>query len=464
MVAYLQGKISESKTARWFVLLLVSLTLMCGYFLADVVAPLQELLGEIFGWSETEYGMFNSGYGWFNLFLLMLIFTGMILDRLGPRFTGVMAVGVMLAGIAVKYFAIAHIDPTRMFDFWFFGERVVRLQVLVASLGFALFAVGYETFGITATKIVVRWFKGKEMALALGLNVAFARLGTFLALAVPLPLVKAFGGKLGTPILFGMILLAIGFVAFMLYVVMDRKLDAEKKQEAMGDDERLHARDIFSIIRLRGFWYIAILCLLFYAAVNPFVKFMVSFVGNEFPAIRDYSGWISALFPVGTLLLTPLFGGIYDRKGKGASMMILGALLLVFIYTVFSIPLFSHWTIAVLLMFLLGVAYSLVPSAMWPSVPKIIPEKKLGTAYALIFWVQGWGLAGIPLLIGWVLDQWGKLPSIIVDGVEKKQYDYTIPILIFLGLSLLAVLFGVLLKRENKAKGYGLEEPNMLPE
>lgn len=441
---------------------MVSLTMMCGYFLTDVMAPLQGLLIEIFHWDNTDFGLFNSGYGWFNIFLLMLIFGGMVLDKMGARFTGVASVGVMLAGIAIKYYAIGYIDPARPIDFWFFGEQTMKLQVLVAALGYALFAVGYELIGITANKIVVRWFKGKELAFALGMNIAFARMGTFLALALPLPIAKAFGNSISTPILFGMILLLLGFLAFLVFIVMDRKLDLERAQEGAGDDEQFRFRDIFSICRIRAFWYIALLCLLFYAAVHPFVKFAVNLVVQKFGVEGEYSGLIPSLLPVGTLILTPLFGSIFDRRGKGASMMIWGAMMLVGVYAGFSIPWLNHWGAAVVLVLVLGVAFSLVPSAMWPSVAKIIPERKLGTAYALIFWMQNWGLSGIPLLVGWTLDKWGTLTPETVDGVATPRYDYTVPMLIFLCLGILAVLFGVLLKREDKIKGYGLQKPNMV--
>lgn len=462
MVEKIQRKMSESRSARWIVLLMVSLTMMCGYFLTDVLAPLKGLLIELFHWDNTDFGLFNSGYGWFNIFLLMLIFGGMVLDKLGARFTGVLSVGVMLVGIGIKYYAIGFMDPFRTVDFWFFGAQTLKAQVLAASLGYALFAVGYETIGITANKIVVRWFKGRELAFALGMNVAFARMGTFLALALPLPIAKAFGNSVSTPILFGMILLLLGFLTFLVYIVMDRRLDSERAQEGLADDERFRFRDIFSIFRIRAFWYIALLCLLFYAAVHPFVKFAVDLVVQKFGVAGEYSGLIPSLLPVGTLVLTPLFGSIYDRRGKGASMMIWGALMLVFVYAGFAIPWVDHWAAAVALVIILGVAFSLVPSAMWPSVPKIIPEHELGTAYALIFWVQNWGLAGVPLLIGWALDKWGTLPPQTVDGASVPRYDYTVPMLIFLALGLLAVLFGVLLKREDKRKGYGLQKPNIV--
>lgn len=454
-------KISDSRAARWAVLSVVSLTMMCGYFINDVMAPLKSLLGEMLGWDNTDFGLFNSGYGWFNVILLMLILGGVVLDRMGARFTGMLATGVMLAGAAIKYYAIGWLPSDTMVEFWFFGEQTMKLQVLVAALGYAVFAVGYESIGITATKIVVRWFRGREMALALGMNVAFARVGTFLAMAVPLPIANYFG-SVSMPLLFCMGLLLIGFLSFMVFVVMDRKLDrqegidpASHRSGTLAADEKFVLGDLFSVFRLRGFWYIAILCLLFYAAVSPFLKFAAEFVMSKFGVSSDYSGLVPSLLPVGTLLLTPLFGSIYDTRGRGATMMIIGSLMLVGIYAVFALPFEMHWWVAVAMVIILGVAFSLVPSAMWPSVPKIIPERHLGTAYALIFWVQNWGLAGVPLIIGWSLDRWGGTPA---DGVG---YDYTAPMLIFMALGVLAVIFALMLKREDRIKGYGLERPNI---
>ncbi len=450
--------ISSSAAARWTVLIAVSLTMFCGYFITDVMAPLQGLLTELFGWDNTDFGLFNSGYGWFNVFLLMLIFGGMALDKLGPRRTGVLALGVMLAGALIKYYAIGWMDSGQMSHFWFFGPRALKSQVLVASLGYALFAVGYEVVGITATKIIVRWFKGKELALALGLNVAFARAGTAVAVAAPIPLYNAFG-SISLPILFGIVMLLIGLMTFGVFILFDRRLDAQRAQVGLADDEKFHVRDIVSIFRNRGFWYIALLCLLFYSAVFPFIKFAVGLMRTNFDVPENFAGLIITLLPLGTLLLTPLFGGLYDRKGRGASMMLIGALMLVVVYVGFLLPLFNHWAMGAVLMVILGIAFSLVPSAMWPSVPKIIPENKLGTAYALIFWVQNIGLAGVPLLIGWSLDRWGTPADAAAKALQK--YDYTVPLCIFLALGLAAVFFALLLKRADKRMGYGLEEANI---
>jgi MFS family permease len=213
----------------------------------------------------------------------------------------------------------------------------------------------------------------------------------------------------------------------------------------------------------KGWWYIAILCVLFYSAVFPFLKYASDLMVNKFGVKESLAGLIPALLPFGTMILTPTFGNLYDRRGKGASIMILGAILLIIVHALFAVPFIHNYIIAILLIVLLGIGFSLVPSAMWPSVPKIIPEKQLGTAYAMIFWVQNWGLMGVPALIGWVLDKWCiTAEARVVDGVNiPPSYNYTIPMLIFMSLGILALVFAFLLKAEDKKKGYGLQLPNI---
>lgn len=458
MVEKLQKKISESKTARWSVLALVSFTMMCGYFITDMMAPLQNLLQSPvaeggMGWSGDEYGLFTSAYGWFNVFLLMLIFGGMILDKMGVRFTGVMSVSIMVIGVALKWFGLSHDFGGRSVTI--FGSEW-GLPLLYASVGFALFGVGVEIAGITVSKILVKWFKGKEMALAMGLQVACARIGTGLAIGFTPKLCKAFGNSLSQPVLVGLALLCAGLLAFIVYVVMDRRLDAEVAAES-EPEESFRFSDILSIAKLRGFWYIAAMCVLFYSAVFPFLKYAPNLMINKFGMTPDTSGLIPMLLPFGNILLTPFFGNLYDRKGKGATIMLIGAVMLVMIHFTFAIPALSSWVVALFLTIMLGIAFSLVPSAMWPSVPKIIPENKLGTAYALIFWIQNWGLMGVPLLIGKVLDRY----CIVGDAGGKPMYDYTLPMIIFGCFGVLSIIFALLLKREDRLRNLGLEQPNI---
>jgi MFS family permease len=445
----------DSKTARWVALAMISFTMLCGYYLTDVMAPLKPLLEKELLWSSTEFGFFTSAYGWFNVFLLMLIFGGIILDKMGVRFTGKMATIIMVVGTAIKYWAIS----THMLD----GHHILgmKAQVVVAGLGYATFGVGVETAGITVSKIIVKWFKGKEMALAMGLEMSTARIGTTLAVATSIPVAEALGG-VSKPVLLALILLCIGMTSFFLYTIMDKKLDKSLSEEGIVEDEEsFKVKDILFIVTNKGWWYIAILCLLFYSGVFPFIKYATDLMINKFHVVEKYAGLIPGMLTVGAIALTPLFGNLYDRKGKGASLMLLGALLLLFVHAMFSIPALNAKPVAIILIIILGIAFSLVPSAMWPSVPKIIPERQLGTAYGMIFLIQNIGLSLVPLLIGWVLDKFCKTGTRILEGSEVPTYNYTLPMIIFACFGLLAILFAILLRAENKKKGYGLELPNI---
>lgn len=397
MIEKIHQTLRDSAAARWTALAVVAFTMLCGYFLTDVMAPLKPMLEKELLWTNSEYGIFTSAYGWFNVFLLMLIFGGIILDKMGVRFTGLGACSLMLAGCAIKYGAVAGYLPIE-------GTIAgMKAQVAIAAFGYAIFGVGVEIAGITVSKIIVKWFKGKEMALAMGLEMATARLGTMLAMSVTVPIAKAFS-SISAPILLCLIMLCIGFIAFVVYTFMDKKLEASLGEEEEAEEEAFSIKDIFMIVKNKGFWLIALLCVLFYSAVFPFLKYAADLMVNKYSLDPEFAGIIPSLLPLGTLFLTPFFGNLYDRKGKGATIMIIGSLMLIGVHLLFTLPLLNFWWFATLIMITLGVGFSLVPSAMWPSVPKIIPEKQLGTAYALIFWVQNWGLMGVPLLIGVVLD------------------------------------------------------------
>jgi predicted MFS family arabinose efflux permease len=441
--------LTQSKWARWTALGIVSFTMMAAYFMTDVMSPLKGMLEKNEGWSSADYGLFTSAYGWFNVFLLMLFFGGLLLDKRGIRFTGTFAAIIMVAGAGVKYLALANILPTQG------AIGGVKLQVVFAAIGYAVFAVGAEVAGITVTKAIVKWFKGHELALAMGLQVAVARIGTAGALIFSNPLAQVFGG-VSYAVLFGLTLLAIGLLFFFIYTLLDKKYDrqAEKTETSAEDEFRLS--DVKLVVTNRGFWLIALLCVLFYSCVFPFLKYAADLMVNKFGVSEEWAGLIPGLLPFGTILLTPLFGNIYDKKGKGATIMIIGALMLVAIHALFSAPGISSWVYALGLMVALGVAFSLVPSAMWPSVPKIIPEKQLGTAYALIFWVQNIGLMLVPYMIGVVLDRFCKT----VSEAGKISYNYTLPMLIFTALAVLSAIVAFMLKREDKRSGYGLENPN----
>lgn len=457
MVDQIKKTLRDSAAARWSALFIVSFTMMCAYFLTDIMAPMAGLLEGQLGWTRAEYGTFTSSYGWFNVFLLMLILGGIILDKAGIRITGVGATLLMVLGTGIKYWAVS----TSSLD----GVTLLGLnaQVLWASIGFATFAVGVEVSGITVSKIIVKWFKGKELATAMGLEMAMARIGTAFALGFSVPIAKATGViDVSRPVLVALIGLCIGFISFLVYVMMDKKLDASMTESGhVVSEDEFKLSDIGEILKTRGWWYIAILCVLFYSAVFPFLKYATDLMVNKFGVNEDLAGMIPMLLPFGNILLTPVFGGIYDKKGKGATIMIIGSIILIVVHALFSVQALDNWMIAMALMILLGIGFSLVPSAMWPSVPKIVPENRLGTAYALIFYVQNWGLMGVPLLIGWVLEKYCISGTVVRDGLTVNAYDYTLPMIIFTLFGVLALIVAFLLKAEDKKKGYGLELPNI---
>jgi len=467
MTEILKTSLRESKATRWMALGIVSFTMLCAYFMCDVMAPLKPLLEQNLGWDSASYGLFTSAYGWFNVFLLMLFLGGLILDKLGIRFTGLLSFVLMVVGAAIKYWAIHNSDLQAVS--WHFLWWTANMQVWMASLGFAIFGVGVEVSCIAVTKIVVKWFHGKELALAMGLQVAVARIGTLMAMLFAKRIADHFG-LVSSPVLFGLALMCIGLFAFLAYIVMDVRLDRSQPDVvSAAEEDPFRMADIGMIFRNSGFWLIAMLCVLFYSAVFPFLKYAPDLMVNKFNiedisifGISLKSGDIPALLPMGTLILTPLFGSLYDRVGKGATIMIVGSLLLVLVHGLFSIPALNSVWIALTLCVLLGVAFSLVPSALWPSVAKIIPAKQLGTAYSMIFWIQNWGLMGLPMLIGWTLNKYCIVGQKVVDGGVQNIYDYTIPMLIFTACGVIALIVTLLLKREDKRKKYGLEMPNIV--
>ena len=395
------------------------------------------------GWTSSNYGFFSGAYGLINVFLLMLFFGGIILDKMGVRFTGVMSTGLMFLGATIKWYAVNNVFTGEVFG--------LPTQVAIASLGFAVYGVGCEIAGITVTKVIAKWFTGHEMALAMGLQVALARLGTASAMAFALPLAKQMG-LVSAPVMIGAGALCIGFLSYMVYCVMDKKFDKSAGIEKISadPDEQFKFSDLKVIFCNKGFWLITFLCLIFYSAVFPFMKFAPKLMEMKYNVNSDFAGSIVSMLPFGTILLTPLFGSLYDRIGKGATLMLIGSVLLTIVHILFALPILSFGWFAIIVMILLGIAFSLVPSAMWPSVPKIIPMKQLGSAYAIIFYIQNIGLSLVPMLIGSVIDN-----NTAADGTV----NYSIPMSIFALFGVLAVLISLILKRTDKKYNYGLEQP-----
>ena len=441
--------------ARWTVLAIVSFTMMAGYVVAKEMSPLQFMLEKAtadggMGWTSGEFGIFAGSRGFFNVFLLMLFVGGIILDKMGVRFTGILSCVLMLAGSAAVYGAITYTSPDPMWSVPVLGT--VKRQVVLAALGFAFFGIGYEMCGITVSKAIVRWFSGKEMALAMGLQVAMARLGTALALGFS-PII-ALNWGLPRPILIGVFCVGVGLIAYLYYCTMDRRLDKDKGIEtqnlASQDDEKFHFSDMKLTIKNPGFWLITLLCLFYYSALYPFLDFATKLMISKYGVDSHLAGLIPAILPFTSIVLTPLFGGWCDKKGRGATMMVIGSVMLTLVLIVFAMPLKSSW-IAVTLMCILGIAFSLLPAALWPAVPKIVPMKQLGTSYSIIYYIQNIGLMLIPVLIGKVLER----------NTVGDQVDYTYSLIIFAIIGLGAIVTASLLLWMDRKRHYGLEDPNI---
>lgn len=447
MIDKLRKTLADSPVARWTALVIVAMTMMFGYFFTDVMSPLEPLLTKScadggLGWTSEEYGFFSGSYGFFNVFLLLLFFGGIILDKFGIRFTGVLSTILMFGGALIKWYAVSHTFEGTMFGY--------QAQVIWACLGFAIYGVGCEIAGITVTKVIAKWFTGHELALAMGLQVALARIGTAVALAAALPFANKFGG-VSASVGLGAAMLCAGMVSFLVYCVMDKKLDRSVKASQTEPEDGFRFADLRILFCNKGFWLITLLCLMFYAGVFPFLKFATKLMVTKYGVSADLAGLVPAMLPFGTIFLTPLFGYVYDRRGKGATLMLLGSILLVLVHVSFALPLTS-WVFAIVVMIVLGVAFGLVPSALWPSVPKIIPMKLLGSAYAVIFYIQNIGLAMVPILIGYVNGAFTDSDGVI---------DYTASMTIFALFGVVAILLSIALKIEDRKKGYGLEKPNL---
>ena len=451
--------LSDSPSARWAALLIVSFTMMMGYFITDVMSPLEVLLTKTtaeggLGWSSSDYGFFAGSYSYINVFLLMLFFGGIILDKMGVRFTGLMSCSFMVIGVIIKYIGVSTDFGNQHFTISAI-DFDIPMSAAVASLGFSIFGMGCEICGITVSKIITKWFNGHELALAMGIQVALSRLGTAAAMMISLPVAKAFHDKVSAPVLLGAVLLIIGALSFFVYNVMDKKLS--KSVEAAGienkntpdepdEDEQFRVKDLGLIFSNPGFWCITLLCMLFYSGVFPFLKFATKLMVANYGVSEGFAGILPGLIPFGTIFLTPLFGTIYDKVGKGATLMLIGSIMLTIIHIIFALHVLPYGWFAVIIMIILGIAFSLVPSAMWPSVPKIIPMKLLGSAYAIIFYIQNIGLALVPVLIGKVND-----------------YDpsYTTSMSIFAGFGAAAVVVATILMILDKKKNYGLQKANI---
>ena len=457
MTQQVKKKLNDSWGMRWGALAIVAFTMMAAYYVNDVVAPLKSMLEASpaengLGWTSSDFGIYTGAYSFLNVFCLMLIWGGLILDRFGIRFTGKLATILMVAGTWLEYYAMTSMVGTTDMILGY------KADVFIASAGYSVFGVGAEVAGITVTKMIAKWFRGKEMATAMGVQVALARVGSQAAYAVAIPVARSF--ELTTPVLIGLVCLVGGMIAFFSFSVLDKKLDTQMEEikDESSDDEKFSFKDVATILSNPGFWLIAMLCVLFYSCVFPFQKFASELMITKYGIDENVAGFFAGLPALGALILTPVFGGMVDKRGKAASIMMFGAAMLIFVHFVYALPFITGSYVAIAMMIILGIAFSLVPSAMWPSVAKIFPAHQLGTAYALIFFIQNIGLWGVPTLIGFVLDNYcitGK------TAAGTNLYDYTLPMCIFTGFAVLSLFVAFALKIADKKFGYKLEESNI---
>ena len=455
MVAKLQKTLRDSAAARWTVLVLVASMMFFAYMFVDILSPLASLLNDTLGWDQGVFGTYAAGEYLLNVFGF-LILAGIILDKMGVRFTGLLSASLMVIGAAIKYFGISWADANTVewLNAWW---PAMPGSAKLAMFGFMIFGCGCEMAGTTVSKILAKWFKGKEMALAMGLEMAIARLGVFAAMWLSPMISQKFAvdgtNSVVAPLLFSAALLVIGLLNFFVFTVMDKTLDKQELNDQMVNDQMVndadefHVSDLKQILTSKMFWIIALLCVLYYSAIFPFQRFATNFLEETLAISNAEAAGLFKWFPILAMVLTPFLGAFIDYKGKGASMMLLGAVIMTACHLVFAfvLPAYPSKTLALFTILILGVSFSLVPASMWPSVPKIIDEKVLGSAYCLIFWVQNVGLCLVPLLIG-------KL-RVATNG-------YLVPMIVFASFGVLAFLLSLALKVEDKKKNYGLELPN----
>jgi MFS family permease len=461
----LKKTLHDSPVARWIALLLISASMFFAYFFVDVVAPLQKMMIANYNWSPEVYGYLGGSEFILNV-LGFLILSGIILDKMGIRFTMLLSGSTMVIGAAIKFYALRFIDHSAVVNI--FGWELPS-TAFVAFCGFALFGIGVEMAGITVSKTIVKWFKGREMAMAMGLEMAVARLGVFAVFRLS-PIFANAGSEnpaewdAANSVFMGLAFLCIGFLTFLTYVFIDVKHDRELGDAAkVAPEDEFRLSDLKKIFTNPGFIAIAALCVLFYSAIFPFQKFSTDMLSSKLNMPADEASALFSFFPIGAMILTPLIGLFLDMRGKGASIMLYGAILMTVAHLIFALTPNENFSYALALgnIVILGTAFSFVPASMWPSLPKIVEERYLGTAYGSIFWVQNIGLMIVPGIIGLALSK--SNPGVaeqIAANVPGAAYNYTVPELIFAGFGVAAIFLALYLRRVDSKHGYGLELPN----
>lgn len=469
MVETFQKKLSDSPAWRWTALVLLASAMFFAYIFVDILSPLQEFLQTQHGWDPIAYGRFAGSEPFLNVFVFFLIFAGIILDKMGVRFTAILSGVVMVVGASINYYALTEGFEASSLKVWFDNNLNLPLaawnvtpfydgmpaSAKLSAIGFMIFGCGAEMAGITVSRGIVKWFKGKEMALAMGIEMAIARVGVAVVVIASPAIASIHPIDVSRPVAYELLLLIIGLICFIVYGFMDKKLDAQGVEEEKDDPFKVS--DIGKILSLKMFWIVALLCVLYYSAIFPFQKYAINMLQCNLNFTAEQAGMVFFVFPLGAAAVTPFLGNFLDRKGKGASMLILGAMLMVVCHLVFAfvVPATQSVIITYAAIILLGISFSLVPAALWPSVPKLIDDKLIGSAYALIFWIQNIGLYAFPMIIGSVLRS--SNPGV----TDPLKYNYTVPMLVFASLGVIALVLGFLLKALDKKKGYGLEEPNI---
>lgn len=465
MTEKISNTLRESSVARWTALILLASTMFFAYMFIDVLAPLSTMLEQSLKWTPDTFGSVAGSEYFLNVFAFFLIFAGIILDKMGVRFTAVLSATVMVVGASIKLYGISDAFNNGGFGYEFLSSfwPSFPASAKMASIGFAIFGCGVEMAGVTVSKGIVKWFKGKEMALAMGLEMAIARLGVFAVFRLS-PIMAEHGG-VSLSVGVGTLLLLIGLLSFSVYFFMDRTLerqDASARDQA-DPEEEFKISDLKAIFTSKTFMIVAGLCVLFYSAIFPFQKFATGMLESRLSMSTSEASGLFSFFPIGAMVLTPLLGWFIDNKGKAGTMLMLGSLLVVICHLIFALTPAASFTFSVALsaIILLGISFSLVPAALWPSVPKLVDNRVLGSAYSIIFWIQNIGLMLTPMLIGWALKV--SNPG-VADGIaagEAMKYNYTVPMLIFACLGVVAFFLAIWLKAEDKKKGYGIELPNV---
>ena len=462
MTEKLQATLRDSFVARWAALILIALMMFFAYMFVDVMSPLQSMIEQGRGWTPNTFGTYAASEYFLNV-CGFLILAGIILDKMGIRFTGILSASLMVLGASIKFIGISDWFQTTELCTWLNSWWVdLPGNAKLACLGFMIFGCGCEMAGITVSRAIAKWFASKEMALAMGLEMAIARLGVFAVFWLS-PIVangSLFGGGVPASVAFCTVLLLIGLINFIVFSIMDKKLDnqTDAVENSSSEDEEFKFSDIGKIFSSKMFWIIALLCVLYYSAIFPFQRYSTNFLECTLNIPASEASQLFSWFPILAMILTPFLGSFIDYKGKGASMLMYGALIMIICHLSFAflLPAFPSKWLALCIIVILGVSFSLVPAALWPSVPKVIDGKILGSAYALIFWIQNIGLCFVPKIIGNVLSATNA--SNIENGLP---YDYTTCMIIFASFGVIAFILGILLKIEDKKKGYGLELPNV---